>query len=103
MAYRAAQLMMETYDLNEGVTITIDKDIPVSAGLAGGSTDAAADAWYNRLFNLDKSLHELSDLGIQIGTDIPFCIYNRTAVCKGRVKRYAFKEATFSLGSFSET
>ena len=37
MAYRARQLMMETYDLNEGVTITIDKDIPVSAGLAGGS------------------------------------------------------------------
>ena len=45
MAYRA-QLMMETYDLNEGVTITIDKDIPVSAGLAGGSADACYDAWY---------------------------------------------------------
>ena len=41
-----AQLMMETYDLNEGVTITIDKDIPVSAGLAGGSADARYDAWY---------------------------------------------------------
>ena len=93
LAYRAAQLMMETYDLNEGVTITIDKDIPVSAGLAGGSADAAATMrGINRLFNLDKSLHELSDLGIQIGTDIPFCIYNRTAVCKVEVKRYAFKE-----------
>ena len=92
LAYRAAQLMMETYDLNEGVTITIDKDIPVSAGLAGGSADAAATMrGINRLFNLDKSLHELSDLGIQIGTDIPFCIYNRTAVCKVEVKRYAFK------------
>ena len=83
------QLMMETYDLNEGVTITIDKDIPVSAGLAGGDLHATMRG-INRLFNLDKSLHELSDLGIQIGTDIPFCIYNRTAVCKVEVKRYAF-------------
>ena len=70
--------MLETYDLNEGVTITIDKDIPVSAGLAGGSPMHATLRGINRLFNLDKSLHELSDLGIQIGTDIPFCIYNRT-------------------------
>ena len=46
----------------------------------------------NRYFNLDKSLHELSDLGIQIGTDIPFCIYNRTAYAKVEVKRYAFKK-----------
>ena len=90
LAYRAAQLMMETYDLNEGVTITIDKDIPVSAGLAGSADAAATMRGINRLFNLDKSLHELSDLGIQIGTDIPFCIYNRTAVCKVEVKRYAF-------------
>ncbi|MEJ7422161.1 4-(cytidine 5'-diphospho)-2-C-methyl-D-erythritol kinase [Staphylococcus haemolyticus] len=91
LAYRAAQLMLETYDLNEGVTITIDKDIPVSAGLAGGSADAAATLrGINRLFNLDKSLHELSDLGIQIGTDIPFCIYNRTAVCKGRGEKIRF-------------
>ena len=67
--------MMETYDLNEGVTITIDKDIPVSAGLAGGSCIRCVVLIG---FNLDKSLHELSDLGIQIGTDIPFCIYNRT-------------------------
>ena len=87
------QLMLETYDLNEGVTITIDKDIPVSAGLAGGSPIIATLRGINRLFNLDKSLHELSDLGIQIGTDIPFCIYNRTALyAKVEVKRYAFKK-----------
>ena len=90
--------MLETYDLNEGVTITIDKDIPVSAGLAGGSVMPATLRGINRLFNLDKSLHELSDLGIQIGTDIPFCIYNRTALyAKVEVKRYAFKKPP-SLG-----
>ena len=91
------QLMMETYDLNEGVTITIDKDIPVSAGLAGGSPMHATMRGINRSFNLDKSLHELSDLGIQIGTDIPFCIYNRTVDAKVEVKRYAFKKPP-SLG-----
>ena len=65
--------MVDTYNIKEGVTITIDKDIPVSAGLAGGSADAAATMrGMNRLFELGKSLDELSALGIQIGTDIRF-------------------------------
>ena len=91
LAYRAAQLMMETYDLNEGVTITIDKDIPVSAGLAGGSADAAATMrGINRLFNLDKSLHELSDLGIQIEQTFRFASITELLYAKVEVKRYAF-------------
>ena len=91
LAYRAAKLMMDTYNLEQGVTITIDKDIPVSAGLAGGSADAAASMrGINRLFNLNRPLKELSDLGIQIGTDIPFCIYNKTAICEGRGEKITF-------------
>jgi len=91
LAYRAAKLMMDTYNLEQGVTITIDKDIPVSAGLAGGSADAAASMrGINQLFNLNRSLKELSDLGIQIGTDIPFCIYNKTAICEGRGEKITF-------------
>ena len=91
LAYRAAKLMVETYNIKEGVTITIDKDIPVSAGLAGGSADAAATMrGMNRLFRLGKSLDDLSALGIQIGTDIPFCIYNKTAVCTGRGEKVTF-------------
>ncbi|PNZ67849.1 4-(cytidine 5'-diphospho)-2-C-methyl-D-erythritol kinase [Staphylococcus croceilyticus] len=91
LAYRAAKLMMETYDLSQGVTITIDKDIPVSAGLAGGSADAAATMrGMNRLYNLNRPLEELSELGIQIGTDIPFCIYNKTAICTGRGEKITF-------------
>ena len=85
--------MMETYDLNEGVTITIDKDIPVSAGLAGGSADAAATMrGINRLFNLDKSLHELSDLGIQIEQTFRFASITELLYAKVEVKRYAFKK-----------
>ncbi len=73
LAYKAADLMFERFNINEGVTISIDKDIPVSAGLAGGSADAAATMrGLNRLFGLGQSLDALAALGIQIGTDIPF-------------------------------
>ena len=71
LAYKAADLMFERFNINEGVTISIDKDIPVSAGLAGGSADAAATMrGLNRLFGLGQSLDALAALGIQIGTDI---------------------------------
>lgn len=85
LAYKAAELMKKTYNLKQGITITIDKNIPVSAGLAGGSTDAAATMrGMNRLYNLNRPLKELCELGIQIGTDIPFCILGKTAICKGK-------------------
>ncbi|WP_437750500.1 4-(cytidine 5'-diphospho)-2-C-methyl-D-erythritol kinase [Staphylococcus shinii] len=85
LAYKAAELMKKTYNLKQGITITIDKNIPVSAGLAGGSTDAAATMrGMNRLYNLNRPLEELCELGIQIGTDIPFCILGETALCKGK-------------------
>ena len=91
LAYQAAKLMMETYQLKQGVTISIDKDIPVSAGLAGGSADAAATMrGINRLYELDASLETLSQLGLQIGTDVPFCIYNKTAICEGRGEKIKF-------------
>ena len=91
LAYKAAELMTKTYDLKQGVTITIDKDIPVSAGLAGGSADAAATMrGMNRLFNLNLSLDELCALGSQIGTDVSFCIYNKTAYCTGRGEKVTF-------------
>lgn len=82
---------METYQLKQGVTISIDKDIPVSAGLAGWSADAAATMrGINRLYELGASLETLSQLGLQIGTDVPFCIYNKTAICKGRGEKLNF-------------
>ena len=80
--------MVETYNIKEGITITIDKDIPVSAGLAGGSADAAATMrGMNRLFRLGKSLDDLSALGIQIGTDILFVFIIRLLCALGEVRR----------------
>mgnify|MGYP001762132808 FL=1 len=71
LAYKAADLMFERFNINEGVTISIDKDIPVSAGLAGGSADAAATMrGLNRLFGLGQSLDALAALGIQIGLSL---------------------------------
>ena len=79
--------MVETYNIKEGITITIDKDIPVSAGLAGGSADRATMRGMNRLFRLGKSLDDLSALGIQIGTDIPFVFIIRLLCALGEVRR----------------
>ncbi len=91
LAYKAAELMKRNYNLKQGVTITIDKNIPVSAGLAGGSTDAAATMkGMNRLYELNRPLNELCELGIKIGTDIPFCIFGKTALCRGKGERITF-------------
>lgn len=91
LAYKAAELMKKAYNLQQGITITIDKNIPVSAGLAGGSTDAAATMrGMNRLYKLNRPLEELCELGISIGTDIPFCIYGRTALCRGKGEKIDF-------------
>lgn len=85
LAYKAAKLMMTRYNLQQGVTITLAKAIPIAAGLAGGSSDAAATfRGMNRLFELDLSLETLSELAAEIGSDISFCVYGQTALCQGR-------------------
>lgn len=84
-AYQAAQLLKHTYGINEGVTITIDKEIPVAAGLAGGSSDAAATLrGLNQLWNLNLSIDTLAELGAKIGSDVSFCVYGGTALATGR-------------------
>ncbi|WP_208587338.1 4-(cytidine 5'-diphospho)-2-C-methyl-D-erythritol kinase [Gracilibacillus suaedae] len=85
LAYRAARLLKDRYDVKEGVRIKIDKQIPVAAGLAGGSSDAAATLrGLNRLWKLNLTLDELAVLGAEVGSDVSFCVYNSTALAKGR-------------------
>lgn len=85
LAYKAAKLLKERCNVNKGVGITIEKNIPVAAGLAGGSSDAAAVLrGLNKLWDLGLSLDELAEIGTEIGSDVAFCVYGGTALAKGR-------------------
>lgn len=85
LAYQAAKLLKDTYHVKLGVSITIEKNIPVAAGLAGGSSDAAATLrGLNTLWGLGLSLEELAQLGTKIGSDVAFCVYGGTALATGR-------------------
>jgi 4-diphosphocytidyl-2-C-methyl-D-erythritol kinase len=84
LAYKAAKLFKETYSVDDGVDITITKFIPVSAGLAGGSTDAAAVLKImNKIFDINANDEELCALGLKLGADVPYCINGGTALCEG--------------------
>ena len=84
IAYRAAKLMQEHFNLSGGFTIRLKKKIPVAAGLAGGSTNAAAVMHLiNRLCDLGLSFEELAELGVTLGADVPFCLYGKPALCEG--------------------
>ncbi|KKB35296.1 4-(cytidine 5'-diphospho)-2-C-methyl-D-erythritol kinase [Bacillus thermotolerans] len=85
LAYQAAKLLKERYGIRSGVEIGIQKVIPVAAGLAGGSSDAAATLkGLNKLWQLGLSVDELAELGSEIGSDVSFCVYGGTALAKGR-------------------
>ncbi|WP_300260260.1 4-(cytidine 5'-diphospho)-2-C-methyl-D-erythritol kinase [Clostridium sp.] len=84
LAYKAAALFKERFNIKEGINIRIKKNIPVAAGMAGGSTNAAAVlVIMNKLFNVNASLDELKELGVKIGADVPYCIEGGTALCEG--------------------
>jgi 4-diphosphocytidyl-2-C-methyl-D-erythritol kinase len=85
LAYKAAELIKRKFSIHKGVHIYISKNIPVAAGLAGGSSDAAATLkGLNQLWNLGLSVEELATIGAEIGSDISFCVYGGTALAKGR-------------------
>lgn len=84
LAFQAAELMRQTYGLTEGVKISIDKRIPVAAGLAGGSADCAAVlVGMNRLFELGLPVSRLEELALAMGTDIPYCVRRGTVLAEG--------------------
>lgn len=81
---KAASLFFETMSIQEGISITLEKNIPVAAGLAGGSSDAAATLkGLNELYGAGLSRDELMKLGVQIGADVPYCILLGTALSEG--------------------
>lgn len=85
LAYQAALLLKEKFQVKKGVVIGIEKTIPVAAGLAGGSSDAAATLrGLNKLWQLGLTLDELAVLGAEIGSDVSFCVYGGTALATGR-------------------
>ncbi|MUG68786.1 4-(cytidine 5'-diphospho)-2-C-methyl-D-erythritol kinase [Paenibacillus campinasensis] len=85
LAFQAARLIKERYDVRKGVHIHLDKKIPVAAGLAGGSSDAAATLrGLNRLWGLHIPEEELLTLGAELGSDVPFCVQGGTALATGR-------------------
>jgi 4-diphosphocytidyl-2-C-methyl-D-erythritol kinase len=85
LAFQAAKLIKERYRVTKGVYIHLDKKIPVAAGLAGGSSDAAATLrGLNRLWKLNIPPQELRELGSELGSDVPFCVTGGTALATGR-------------------
>lgn len=81
---KAAKLMTERFHLTQGVDIKLSKHIPIAAGMAGGSSDAAVTLKaMNELFDLGLSLKELMDLGVTLGADIPYCLLEGTALSEG--------------------
>ena len=85
IAYAAAELFLEKSGIKSGLDINIKKTIPVAAGLAGGSTDAATVlVGLNRLFDKVFSEKELLEMGAMLGSDVPFCIKGGCALCEGR-------------------
>lgn len=85
LAYRAAALLRERCGVDRGVRVTLEKNIPMAAGLAGGSADAAAVLrGLNRLWGLGLNLAELEKLGAVLGSDVPFCLRGGTALATGR-------------------
>ena len=84
LIYKAAKLLMDEFSITDGVSVKLDTRIPVAAGMAGGSTDAAAMLiGVNRLFSLGLTKRQLMERGVQIGADVPYCIMRGTALAEG--------------------
>ena len=84
IAYKAAQLLKDEFQIDEGIKITLNKHIPVAAGLAGGSSNAAAVLFgMNRMFRLGLSQRDLMERGVRLGADVPYCIMRGTVLAEG--------------------
>lgn len=84
LVYKAAKLLMDEFQVEQGLKVDLQKFIPVAAGMAGGSSDAAAAMiGVNRLFGLGLSVKELMKRGVKVGADVPYCLLRGTALAEG--------------------
>ena len=84
IAYKAAKMLMDEFQIEGGISITLDKHIPVAAGMAGGSSNAATVlVGMNRLFHLGLTEEELMERGVKLGADVPYCVMRGTALAEG--------------------
>ncbi|QXJ60613.1 4-(cytidine 5'-diphospho)-2-C-methyl-D-erythritol kinase [Enterococcus raffinosus] len=82
--YEALELVKERFEIKKGLRVKIHKEIPIAAGLGGGSTDsAAALRAVNRLWDLGLSIEEIASLGAEVGSDVPYCVYGQTSLVEG--------------------
>lgn len=84
LVYKAAKILMDEFHVEEGLSMKLTKSVPVAAGMAGGSSDAAAAfVGVNRLFHLSLSQEELMKRAVQVGADVPYCVMRGTALAEG--------------------
>lgn len=84
LIYKAAKLLKDRYGFEGGVEIDLNKFIPVAAGMAGGSTDAASTLFgINRIYDLGMTQTDMMELGVKIGADVPYCVMRGTALAEG--------------------
>ena len=84
LVYKAGKMLMDEFSIEEGVCVELEKHIPVAAGMAGGSTDAAAMLYgMNEIFGLRLKRTELMKRGEKIGADVPYCLMRGTALAEG--------------------
>ena len=84
LVYKAAKLLMDEFHIEKGITVELQKFIPVAAGMAGGSSDAAATMiGMNRLFGLGLTVRQLMERSVSIGADVPYCLLRGTALAEG--------------------
>lgn len=84
LVYKAAKLLMDEFQIQDGVSIQLKKRIPVAAGMAGGSSDGAAVLWgINQMYGLGLPMQALMERGVRLGADVPYCIQRGTALAEG--------------------
>ena len=85
LAYRAAEKFLSYANIDSSVEIVLEKKIPIAAGLAGGSSDAAAVLRaMNKLFNKPFTSKMMYKIASELGSDVPYCLYGKSALCEGK-------------------